>query len=169
MTDDGTAGAAAALGSALADLNRVLRRSTSRRTGRPPLSDAQVEVLRLVERWPEISVKETAERLHTAANTVSTLVGDLTGAGLLERDRDPDNRRVVRLRLTPAARGRIGEYVAHRRDLLLDALDRLDDQARRDILRAAPHLHRLAGVLADQEGGEQQRTDTARREPERRP
>lgn len=93
MTDDGTAGAAAALGSALADLNRVLRRSTSRRTGRPPLSDAQVEVLRLVERWPEISVKETAERLHTAANTVSTLVGDLTGAGLLERDRDPDNRR----------------------------------------------------------------------------
>lgn len=76
---------------------------------------------------------------------------------------------MVRLRLTPAARGRIGEYVAHRRDLLLDALDRLDDQARRDILRAAPHLHRLAGVLADQEGGEQQRTDTARREPERRP
>ncbi|GAA3770689.1 hypothetical protein GCM10022225_67100 [Plantactinospora mayteni] len=150
-TADATAGAAEALGSAVADLHRVLRRSTSRRVGRPPLPDAQVEVLRLVERCPEISVKEAAERLHTAANTVSTLVGDLAGAGLLERTRDPHNRRIVRLRLTPAAHLRIGEYVAHRRDLLLDALHRLDEPARRDIERAAGQLHRLADLLADHE------------------
>ncbi|MDW5326114.1 MarR family winged helix-turn-helix transcriptional regulator [Plantactinospora sp. KLBMP9567] len=155
MTDDVTAGAAEALGSAVADLHRVLRRSTSRRIGRAPLPDAQVEVLRLVERCPEISVKEAAERLHTAANTVSTLVGDLAGAGLLERARDPHNRRIVRLRLTPAAHLRIAEYVAHRRDLLLDALHRLDEPARRDIVRAAGQLHRLADLLVDQERADQ--------------
>ncbi|MGI5215846.1 MarR family winged helix-turn-helix transcriptional regulator [Plantactinospora sp. CA-290183] len=151
MTEDGTARAAEELGAAVADLHRVLRRVTSRRTGRPPLPDAQVEVLRLVERWPGISVKEAAERLHTAANTVSTLVGELTGAGLLERDRDPENRRVVRLRLTPAARGRLADYAGHRRDLLLDALDRLDEAARRDIVRAAPQLRHLLVLLTDQE------------------
>ncbi|MFY1671741.1 MarR family winged helix-turn-helix transcriptional regulator [Plantactinospora sp. WMMB334] len=162
MTEDATAGAAEALGSAVADLHRVLRRATSRRTGRPPLPDAQVEVLRLVERSPGICVKETAERLRTAANTVSTLVGELAGAGLLERSRDPQNRRIVRLSLTPAAHLRIGEYVAHRRNLLLDALDRLDEPARRDIVRAAAQLHRLADLLAEQERTEQERPEQVR-------
>ncbi|MEQ4301956.1 MarR family winged helix-turn-helix transcriptional regulator [Plantactinospora sp. B6F1] len=146
---DATAGAVETLGGAVADLHRVLRRSTVRRTGRTPLPDAQVEVLRLVERCPEISVKETAERLRTAANTVSTLVSDLAAAGLLERTRDPHNRRVVRLRLTPAAHLRIRDYAGHRRDLLLDALARLDEPARRDIVRAAGQLRRLADLLAD--------------------
>jgi len=136
----------------------VLRRSTTRWLGRPPLPDAQVEVLRLVERHPGISVKEAAERLGSAANTVSTLVGDLTDAGLLERSRDPHNRRVVRLRLTPAAYDRIAEVTAARRDLLLAALDRLDEPARRDVLRAGPHLRRLAEFLAEQERGEAARS-----------
>lgn len=151
MIDDGTAGAAEELGAAVADLHRLLRRAATRRAGRSPLPDAQVEVLRLVERWPGISVKEAAEHLRTAANTVSTLVSDLTTAGLLERTRDPENRRVVRLRLTAAARERIASYTAHRRDLLLDALDRLDGPARADVVRAAPQLRRLVTLLAEQE------------------
>ncbi|MEO3745851.1 MarR family transcriptional regulator [Plantactinospora sp. B5E13] len=155
MADEATSEAVAVLGTGLAEVQRVLRRSMSRRLGRPPLPDAQVEVLRLVERRPGISVKETAERLCTAANTVSTLVGDLVTAGLLERERDPDNRRLVRLRLTPAAHERIAEVTAARRDLLLRALDRLDGPARREIIGAAPHLRRLADLLAEPEPGDQ--------------
>ncbi|ROT26576.1 MarR family winged helix-turn-helix transcriptional regulator [Micromonospora sp. HM5-17] len=154
MTEDATLAAVAALGTALADLYRVLRRSTTRRLGRPPLPDAQVEVLRLVERCPGISVKEAAERLGSAANTVSTLVGDLADAGLLERSRDPRNRRMVRLRLTPAAYDRIAKVTADRRDLLLAALDRLDEPARQDLLRAGPHLRRLVDLVVERERGE---------------
>ncbi|MEE6261853.1 MarR family winged helix-turn-helix transcriptional regulator [Plantactinospora sonchi] len=156
MEDEATA--VAALGTGLAEVQRVLRRSMSRRLGRPPLPDAQVEVLRLVERRPGISVKEAAERLCTAANTVSTLVGDLVAAGLLDRERDPDNRRLVRLRLTPAAQDRIAAVTAERRDLLLRALDRLDEPARREIIQAAPHLRRLADLLVEQEPGHQLRS-----------
>nr|MDT0656448.1 MarR family transcriptional regulator [Micromonospora sp. DSM 115978] len=151
MTDDLTGTAANELSGALGDLHRVLRRTVSGRLGRPPLPDAQVEVLRLVEREPGISVKETAEKLRTAPNTVSTLVGELAGAGLLERGRDPDNRRVVRLTLTALARERIAEYAARRRELLVTALLRLDPGGRTEIIRAAGHLRTLADLVTDAE------------------
>lgn len=150
-TEDDPRVAAALLSGALGDLHRLLRRSASRRAGRSALPDAQVEVLRLVQRRPGLTVKEAAESLCTAANTVSTLVGDLVDAGLLDRHRDPENRRLVRLTLTEAARERIADYGRHRADLLLAALDRLDPAGRRDLVRAAPALRALADAAADED------------------
>ncbi|MFG1775989.1 MarR family winged helix-turn-helix transcriptional regulator [Micromonospora sp. NPDC049048] len=132
------------LGGALGDLHRMLRRAAMQRVGRVALPDAQVEVLRLVERWPGIGVREAAERLGTAPNTVSTLVGELTAAGLLHRERDPADRRIVRLELTDAARERIAAYGRHRRDLLAAALADLDGTDRETLLATAPALRRLA-------------------------
>ena len=146
MTDE----TLAQLGAALGDLHRVLRRTASQRAGRVALPDAQVEVLRLVQRQPGISVRETAERLGTAANTVSTLVGELTAAGLLSRDRDPADRRTVRLGLTEAARERIAAYGQHRRELLAAALAGLDPADRERLLAAVPALSRLADLAAEQ-------------------
>jgi DNA-binding MarR family transcriptional regulator len=154
VTEDELLAAAELLSGALGDLHRLLRRSAIRRAGRTPLPEAQVELLRLVERRPGISVKEAAERLGTAANTVSTLIGDLANVGLLERTRDPENRRVVRLSLTAAAAERLTEHSAHRRDLLLAVLVRLDSGARGDVVRAAPRLRLLADLAADEEGAD---------------
>ncbi|MEU4639272.1 MarR family transcriptional regulator [Micromonospora sp. NPDC023814] len=138
------------LSGALGDLHRVLRRAASQRAGRVALPDAQVEVLRLVQRQPGVGVREAAERLGTAPNTVSTLVGELTSAGLLHRDRDPVDRRTVRLELTDAARERIAAYGRHRRDLLGAALAGLDDADRKALLAAAPALRRLADRMTQQ-------------------
>ncbi|KXK62197.1 MarR family transcriptional regulator [Micromonospora rosaria] len=135
------------LGGAVGDLHRVLRRRAVQRSGRAALPDAQVELLRLVQRRPGIGVKEVAERLGTAANTVSTLVGELTAAGLLHRDRDPADRRIVRLTLTDEARQRTAWYGRYRRDLLAAALDELPEPDRRDLLAAAPALRRLADLM----------------------
>ncbi|MFF5215809.1 MarR family transcriptional regulator [Micromonospora sp. NPDC000442] len=137
------------LGAALSDLHRVLRRRAIQRTGRAALPDAQVEVLRLVQRQPGISVRETAERLGTAANTVSTLVGELTTAGLLRRDRDPADRRTVRLKLTDVAYERIAAYGQYRRELLAAALAGLDATDRERLRAAAPALSRLADHAAE--------------------
>ncbi|MFV2103722.1 MarR family transcriptional regulator [Micromonospora sp. LOL_024] len=137
------------LGAALGDLHRVLRRRASQRTGRALLPDAQVEVLRLVQRQPGISVREAAERLGAAANTVSTIVGELTSAGLLRRDRDPADRRTVRLGLTEVARERIAAYGQHRREVLAAALAGLDAADREQLLAAVPALTRLADRAAE--------------------
>ncbi|GIJ33257.1 MarR family transcriptional regulator [Micromonospora sediminimaris] len=137
------------LGAALSDLHRVLRRRAIQRTGRAALPDAQVEVLRLVQRQPGISVREAAERLGTAANTVSTLVGELTTAGLLRRDRDPADRRTVRLELTEVAYERIAAYGQYRRELLAAALADLDATDRERLAAAVPALSRLADQAAE--------------------
>ncbi|MDR7274154.1 MarR family winged helix-turn-helix transcriptional regulator [Catenuloplanes atrovinosus] len=132
----------------LGHLHQVLRRAATRRDGER-LPDAQVEVLRLVERQPGIRVRDAAEALRTAPNTVSTLVGDLANAGLIARERSPENRREVRLTLTDEARRRIDAYQLRRRALVADALDRLGDDARDRIAAAVPDLRRLVQLLTD--------------------
>ena len=51
-----------------------------------------------------MSQRELAHRLRLEKSTVSRMVADLEGRGLLVRERDPDNRRLYRLRITPAGR-----------------------------------------------------------------
>ncbi|GHJ15176.1 MULTISPECIES: MarR family winged helix-turn-helix transcriptional regulator [unclassified Micromonospora] len=137
----------ARFGAGLGELHRLLRRRTVARADREPLPEAQVEVLLLVRATPGISGKEVARRLGTAPNTVSTLVRDLTDAGLLVRDRDPADRRVIRLRLTEAARRRMADHEVHRAALLAEALAELDPVARTAVLAAAPHLDALLIAL----------------------
>lgn len=133
------------LSGAIARLHHVLRRAAA---GQPGLSDAQVGLLRLVEQRPGVSVKEAAELLRIAANTASTLVGELTEAGLLVRARNPENRRVVRLELTADADRRLAEYAARRRAILAAALAELDPLALADLTRALGHLRRVEDLLA---------------------
>ena len=90
-------------------LRRTLRRRVRDDWPLEPLPAAQAELLRLVSEQPGIGVGEAAARLHLAANTVSTLVGQLGAAGLIERTSDPLDRRSARL--VPDRRGRR----AHRR------------------------------------------------------
>ncbi|MFI5838900.1 MarR family winged helix-turn-helix transcriptional regulator [Catenuloplanes sp. NPDC051500] len=131
----------------LGRLHQVLRRAAARRNGAGLLPDAQIAVLRLVEGRPGIRVRDVAEALRAAPNTVSTLVGDLANAGLLARERAPENRRQVRLTLTGQARDRIDAYHAQRREVVADALDRLGPEARDRITAALPDLHRLAELI----------------------
>ncbi len=53
---------------------------------------------------PPLSQQELAARLRLEKSSVSRLVADLERRGLLQRQRDEDNRRVYRLRLTAEGR-----------------------------------------------------------------
>ncbi|MFI5735397.1 MarR family winged helix-turn-helix transcriptional regulator [Kribbella sp. NPDC051587] len=124
----------------------LVKRHLRRTTGRPfPLSDAQAELIRTVRRTPGISVAEAATELGLAANTISTLVRQLTDQGLLQRAKDQADRRIARLTLTDSARREVEAWRDRRATLVSQALDDLDPEER-DALRAAlPVL----GILAD--------------------
>ena len=79
---------------------RQLRRSTGRGFDTTGLTQSQAELLRLVGRQPDISVREAATELGLVPNTASTLVSKLAADGLVIRAVDADDRRVGRLRLT---------------------------------------------------------------------
>src|SRR5689334_17159002 len=91
----------------------------------PALPYAQVELLRLVDDQPGITVAEAARRLRLAGNTVSTLVGQLTRLGYLDRRPDPADKRVARLALAPAGEKRLALWRSRRTELVEAAYGRL--------------------------------------------
>lgn len=105
---------------------RQLRRSAGRGFDATGLTEAQAELLRLVGRRPDISVREAAAELSLVPNTASTLVSRLASDGLLTRTADADDRRVGRLRLTVSAQHVADASRAAGRAALSDVLDGMD-------------------------------------------
>ena len=144
-----------ALAGELVETLGVLRRYTRRRVGRPwsheTLSPAQGELLRFIRRNPGTSVAAAAAELGVAPNTVSTLVSLLVAGGLLRREHDPFDRRVVRLHLTDSARREVERWRDERTAVVVEGLTQLDDAERRALEGALPVLARLAAALRPDE------------------
>jgi DNA-binding MarR family transcriptional regulator len=109
------------------------------------LTPAQAGLLRLIAREPGQSQQAIAGQLGTPASRLVLLVDELEGRGLIERRRDPGDRRHYALYLTPEGGqfmkelGRVG--AAHEDDICAP----LDPAERRE-------LNRLLRRLADQQG-----------------
>ena len=132
---------------ALGPYVRVARRAVRAGMQAPPVPDASVEVLRVVEAQPGVSVGRVAERLGVAANTVSTIVKELGEAGLVERRRDDRDRRAASLHLTASAHERLAAWGRLRDEVLTEALLRLPATEREDLRRALPAVRHLLEVL----------------------
>src|SRR3954470_15157732 len=112
-----------------------------------PLSE--LEVMRLLVRRPGCSVNDAAGELGLQPSNVSAAVRALVARGLVERRRDEQDARVVRLHPT-------GEAIA-RRDRretvwggeLERRLGELSDADRRRLLAATPALQALADRLRE--------------------
>jgi DNA-binding MarR family transcriptional regulator len=115
----------------------------------PRLRPAQVELMGVVGRHPGISVAAAARELHLADNSVSTLVNQLLGAGMLRRETDPGDRRAVRLELTPAARAHLAQWRARRARLVGARIAELPEEDRAAIAAALPALGRLLDGLQE--------------------
>jgi len=146
ITDD-----ADRLAKAISDLRRITRRTIRHDWPYSPLSPSQVELLRTVVDHPGIGVRDAAEYLNLAPNTVSTLVGSLTDAGLLERTRDERDARAARLEVTPAASRRRAAWRDRRAHVIGAALSELKPVDREAITRAIPALERLTWQLGHEE------------------
>ena len=139
------------LASALLAATGTLRRHVRRAAGRPAelaeLTAAQLELARLVATRPGLSVAAAAAELGLAPNTVSTLVRQLVGAGVLERRPDEADRRVARLTLTPALAEVIAVSCDRRALALARAIERLPVADRRRLGGVVSLLERLAAEV----------------------
>jgi DNA-binding MarR family transcriptional regulator len=87
------------------------------------VSLSQVFALHELDTGAPLSQNELARRLRLEKSSVSRLAAELERKGLLVRERDPDNRRLYRLRLTDA--GRAAHRDSAERDALAKALPAL--------------------------------------------
>jgi DNA-binding MarR family transcriptional regulator len=134
---------------AIGSVHRAARRAVRHAWAVEPLPPAQSELLRLAAGRPGITVAEAAAELRLAPNTVSTLVGKLTAAGLLRRSRGPQDGRTALLTVTAAARQRLAQWRDLRADLAGRALAGLSAADRNALATALPALAHLAeGIQA---------------------
>ncbi|MEO3870020.1 MarR family transcriptional regulator [Nonomuraea sp. B12E4] len=135
----------------MSGIQRLVRRRLLRDTpAAPRLRGAQVELLRLVAESPGIGVSAAAKELYLAGNSVSTLVNQLTAAGLLRREAGQDDRRSARLLPTPVAEARLRAWGQRRAALVRDHVERLDAADQEALAAALPALRRLAGSLREE-------------------
>lgn len=76
---------------------------------KPFLSPPQARLVFIISKYKEegISVKELAERSAVTPGAITQFVDVLIAKDLVRREADPSDRRIVRLRVTPAAESRL--------------------------------------------------------------
>jgi DNA-binding MarR family transcriptional regulator len=130
-------------------LRRVLRSSIRADYPWESLPMAQIELLQTLAETDGARVGELAALLRLAPNSVSTLVMQLTDAGLASRGVDPADRRAARLSITDAGRERLeGWEQAHVRRISA-ALRTLTPDERERVAAALPALNALVDALDD--------------------
>ena len=87
----------------MGETSRMMRRFFDRRVSSLGITSAQWKVLLRLAREPGLKQVELAERLDVEPITACRIVDRLEEAELVERQRDPEDRRAWRLVLTPKA------------------------------------------------------------------
>jgi DNA-binding MarR family transcriptional regulator len=135
---------------AISTVRRQLRAASGRPWPGAPLSNAEIDIVRLVRRQPGTSISAAARALGVAPNTVSTLVRRLDDSGWISTRRDDADGRVVRLELSPAARRRVERWRDARSTRVSAAIQRMTPAQHHDLARAVPALQALAQALREE-------------------
>lgn len=120
------------------------------------LSAAEYTALTVLRRRPDLTSSELARRSFVRAQTMAATIEPLLTAGLVTRAQDPQHRRRMLLRLTPAGEKRLEEIAPRMRALeeLVAAGMSSDEQSEfTRLLRSARHSLDTAGPRPSGRGG----------------
>ncbi|HEY0844405.1 MAG TPA: MarR family winged helix-turn-helix transcriptional regulator [Noviherbaspirillum sp.] len=93
------------------------------------VSGAQLWVMQELHEAPGARVGEVAEKLAIHQTTASNLVDALVKKGMVVKERDPVDQRVVRLALSPDGSALLGRAPKPARGLMPEALHKMNDAA----------------------------------------
>ena len=111
----------------------MLKCASSERVLRLGVSMAQLHILYTLQRSGEMTMSRLAEVLNVSLSNATGLIDRIEERGFVERSRVPEDRRIVKIRVTPEG------------SRMLDELDALSDELLRSVLgRIAPS--KLSGV-----------------------
>lgn len=119
----------------VADIARQLRKRFDAYARDLAITGPQWRVLFLIERNPGLKQAAVAELLDVEPITTCRMVDRLEQAGLVERRRDPDDRRAWRLFLTDLTAPLIDSLHGYGRLLADDALGELTDNEKEVLMR----------------------------------
>jgi len=129
----------ARLSLAVARLARVLRQHHDAEWMTPAVSAAFATIVR----EGPISLTDLASAERVSRSTMTKLVRRLEDDGLIERDIDPEDRRVNRVRLSAAGRRSISRHRTNRNVWFAEQLGELGDAELEHVLGALAFFERL--------------------------
>ena len=112
----------------LGDVGRLIRTRADQLARAHNMTRAQWVILVRVERQPGLSQSELAAICEVEPITIVRLVDRLEKHGFIERRRDPDDRRINRLYLTPGADPIMQEIAHFREQVVAEATVGLEDE-----------------------------------------
>jgi DNA-binding MarR family transcriptional regulator len=133
------------------DISSDIRRKSHNDTGVRPLSNGVLEILRVIENHPGITVADVASRLGRQFSNVSVQLRELVAAGLVTRTRDAADKRYVALHPTAESQRINALLEGAWAEALTSASSRLLPEERDQIAASLPALRRLASILAEPE------------------
>ncbi len=119
-----------------------------RQRGRSILSDfditpPQFNALIQLRDGRNLTMGELCEKLFLASSTVTDLIDRMEKNGLVERVRDPEDRRAIRLKVTDKGRDIVKRVMAARHVYLTAIMDKVVTGERENLLVALKHLYNL--------------------------
>ena len=124
------------------------------------LTPAAAGVLRLIARSPGLSQRELADRLGAVPSRVVVLIDTLERAGLVVRERRPDDRRNYRLQPTDAGRATMRDLRSAAERQTADIVGPLDESERAQLATLLAKLAEAHGLDADVHAGYAQGAET---------
>ena len=118
------------LGFLISDVSRLMRKRFDERARSVGATRAQWKTLVTLARNEGINQGGLADMLEVEPITLCRMIDRLEESGMVERRRDPADRRAWQIFLTPAARPVIEELRGFADELFAGALDGLDQHAR---------------------------------------
>lgn len=130
------------VGFLMGDVSRLMRRRFDERARKSGATGPQWRTLKILERHEGLNQGQIAELLEVEPITCCRMIDRLEEAGLVERRRDPADRRAWRIYLTDKAGPVLAELHDIAGAMIETALHGLD-QAQRDALIASLNVIRL--------------------------
>ncbi len=136
--------------SSVVKIERLLRHVAFiiKRRGRDILGDfgitsPQFSALLALHEHKDMTMGELCDRLYLACSTATDLIDRMEKNGLLERNRDPQDRRVIRLTITGKGESVISEVMDARRRYVASILQHLSPEEQERLAQSLERLHSL--------------------------
>jgi MarR family 2-MHQ and catechol resistance regulon transcriptional repressor len=141
------------LSAALGELIRVVQFRDRDRACCYDVSVSQCYALKSVVEAGALTINQLAAHLYLDKSTASRIANGLVDKGFLDRERDPEDGRVVHLVATPGGRRICAQIETDLADEYAELLSDFDPEVRAAITRLVSRLGRSFASRVDAEGG----------------
>lgn len=134
----------------VAELEWLLRHVSAviRKRGREILADfnitpPQLTALQVLQRNGNITIGELGEKMYLAYSTATDLIDRMERNELVQRIRDSNDRRVVRLQILPKGEILVDEVIARRKQYLAGILSEVNEEDRIHLVESLKRLDEI--------------------------